>query len=258
MIKHHYFNHGNRLAYTDYGNPAGNPILIQHGLIASIEDIHLFDQLIEAGLRLICIARPGYGESSPHILENIAAWGQLIAGLVDELAITQFDILGMSSGAPYSYSIGYRLPQRTRNIFIFSGIPALYDPAVRAHWPYDINLNAEIPALKELAHRLFFTNLSSTDKSNKAIRDSMRNHAFGLALDFKIRCQPWGFNLSEVIAPVYLQHSRTDEQVPFVTADLTAKMLPRCHFHIRERGVHFTPEILEDFFQSILLPGVTT
>ena len=69
-------------------------------------------------------------------MRNIGEWGDIVAGLVDELAIAQFDVLGMSSGAPYSYAIGSGLPDRTRNIFIFSGTPALYDERVLAHWPY--------------------------------------------------------------------------------------------------------------------------
>jgi hypothetical protein len=40
-------------------------------LIASITDHHLFDRLLAAGIRLICIARPGYGESSPYVMANL-------------------------------------------------------------------------------------------------------------------------------------------------------------------------------------------
>ena len=76
---------------------------------------------------------------------NIAEWGEIVSILVDELKLSHFDILGMSSGAPYSYSIGYKLPDKVRNIFIFSGIPALYDDSVLAVWPYEVNKNADIP-----------------------------------------------------------------------------------------------------------------
>jgi hypothetical protein len=49
---------------------------------ASITDYHLFDRLIEAGTRLICIARPGYGESSRYVMINMAEWGDIVAVLV--------------------------------------------------------------------------------------------------------------------------------------------------------------------------------
>ncbi len=123
------------LSYTDTGSKNGFPILIQHGLIASIEDYDLFESLISLGTRLISIARPGYGESAPYNMKNIAEWGEIVSELVDQLRLSQFDVLGMSSGAPYSYSIGYALPDKARNIFIFSGIPALYDESVVSYWP---------------------------------------------------------------------------------------------------------------------------
>lgn len=117
---------GNSLSYAEYGDKNGYPILIQHGLIASINDPCLFERLIELGTHLICIARPGYGESSPIIMNNIAEWADIVSVLIDELKLSHFDILGMSSGAPYSYSIGYKFPDKVRNIFIFSGTLALY------------------------------------------------------------------------------------------------------------------------------------
>ena len=64
------YNNGMVLSYAEYGKQDGFPILVQHGLIASIRDYHLFDRLLEAGAHLVCIARPGYGESSPYRLST--------------------------------------------------------------------------------------------------------------------------------------------------------------------------------------------
>ena len=49
MMKTIQYAHGNTLSYAEYGSPGGFPILIQHGLIASIRPSHLFDRLIETG-----------------------------------------------------------------------------------------------------------------------------------------------------------------------------------------------------------------
>src|SRR5512137_529228 len=111
------YKNGNTLSYTEYGDKHGYPVLVQHGLIASITDYHLFDSLINAGKRVISIARPGYGESSPYPMVNIAEWGEIVSILVEELQVSKFDVLGMSSGAPYSYAIGYKLPDKVRNIY---------------------------------------------------------------------------------------------------------------------------------------------
>lgn len=246
------YKNGHSLSYVEYGDNNGYPILVQHGLIASIRDAHLFDRLIESGTHLICIARPGYGESSPYPMTNMAEWGDIVSVLVDELKISQFDILGMSSGAPYSYAIGYQLPDKVRNIFIFSGIPALYDEKVLSHWPYEVTKDASIAEMEDLAYKLFFSNLSKEDLEREDIKDSMMNNYFGIAQDFKLRCMDWGFKLSEVKENVYMQHSMTDDNVPFITAEITASLLPNCQLDIRKSGEHFSKDALDNFIKTVV------
>ena len=246
------YKNGNALSYAEYGNKNGYPILIQHGLIASITDYHLFDRLLESAIHLICIARPGYGESSPYVMNHIAEWGDIVSILVEEFRFSQFDVLGMSSGAPYSYAIGHKLPDKVRNIFIFSGIPALYDERILSHWPYAVKKNACILELETLAYELFFSNLSKEDLEKDDIKDSMKNHCFGIAQDLKLRSMDWGFKLSEIRGNVYMQHGRTDQNVPFITAEMTANLLPNCQFETRDIGEHFSKDVLDNFIKTVI------
>jgi len=247
----HYKN-GNVLSYTDFGDKNGFPILIQHGLIATITDYDLFEQLARLKTRLICIARPGYGESSPYEMKNIGGWGEVVAALVDELRLPQFDVLGMSSGAPYSYALGYSFPDKVRNLFIFSGIPALYDQRVVAQWPFEVKKDATIPEMEKLAQDLFFSNLSEADSKKPDIRDSMMNHGFGIAQDFRLRGRDWGFDLADLKAPVYMRHSKTDSAVPYATAVLTAGLLPNCTLQTIEDSPHFSGEALGEFIETMM------
>jgi len=243
---------GHVLSYAEYGNQKGFPILVQHGLIASISEYHLFDRLIETGKRLICIARPGYGQSSPYQMANMAEWGKIISILVDDLGLSQFDVLGMSSGASYSYAIGFKIPEKVRSIYIFSGTPALYDDEVLAYWPYPVQKNASMTEMVKVAKDIFFSNVTKEDMLRDEIRDSMANDCFGIAQDLRLRCMSWGFILPEVRPAVYMEHSKTDPEVPFVTAEITAKMIPNCQFDVRE-GEHFSKETLDQFIKNIML-----
>jgi pimeloyl-ACP methyl ester carboxylesterase len=244
---------GNRLSYAEYGDRNGYPVLVQHGMIASIDDYHLFDRLIEAGTRLISVARPGYGESSPYQMNDLAEWGDIVAALAGELNLSHLDVLGISSGAPYSYAIGYKLPGKVRNIFILSGTPALYNHHILAHWPYPVNKNAALAELQALARELFFSHLAEEDLSRNDVRDSMMNNCFGIAQDLRLRCMAWGFDLSDVREHVYMQHSRMDDQVPFITAEMTSRLLPDCQFEVRENGEHFSNQVLDDFIQRAMI-----
>ena len=246
------YKNGHALSYAEYGDKNGYPLLIQHGLIASICDYDLFEQLIEWGTHLICIARPGYGESSPYMMNNIAEWADIVSVLIDTLKLSQFDVLGMSSGAPYSYALGYKFPARVRNIFILSGIPALYDDNVLSVWPYAVNKNASLAEMEKLAGELFFSNVSHDDLQRNDIKDSMMNNCFGIAQDLRLRCKDWGFRLSEVSETVYIQHSRSDNAVPIRVAEMTAHLLPNCRLAISETDVHFSKGLLNDFIKTVM------
>ena len=86
------------ISYAEYGDKNGFPVLINHGMIASIRDGWLFDRLIRLGAHLVCIARPGYGESSPFQMQNIGQWADIVSVLIEELHLARFDVFGMSSG----------------------------------------------------------------------------------------------------------------------------------------------------------------
>ncbi len=238
------------LSYAEYGDRNGYPLLVQHGLIASIDDFDLFDRLLQNGARLICIARPGYGASSPCILDSLAGWADLVAPLVVKLGLARFDILAMSSGAPYGYSLAARFPQEVRHVYVFSGTPALYDAVVRSQWPYPPAGDQSLDELEALAHDLFFSGLSADDLKKNDVRDSMMNGCFGVAQDLKLRFLDWGFRLSDVKARVVMRHSKEDDSVPFQTAVRTAELLPDCELELLESGPHFSSEALDEFIRD--------
>jgi pimeloyl-ACP methyl ester carboxylesterase len=247
------YNNEYRLSYAEYSDKNGFPILTQHGLIASIDDYQLLDRLIRAGARLICIARPGYGESSFYEMNSFAEWGEIVSPLIERLGIRQFDVFGSSSGAPYSYSIGYRFPDKVRNIYIFSGIPALYDENILSMWPYPALKDGSIADLEDLSRQLFFSNLSADDLARNDIRDSMMNNCFGVAQDLKLRFVDWGFRLQDVREKVFMHHSKCDDNVPVQSAVRTAELLPNCELELTETGPHFSEEAFDDFIKNTIL-----
>ena len=84
------------------------------------------------------------------------------------------------------------------------------------------------------------------------IRDSMKHHGFGVAQDLKLRCNDWGFTLAQVPAKVYMQHCKEDDNVPFMTAKITASLLTNCQLNAVEKGGHFSREALHDFIQNVM------
>ena len=84
----------------------------------------------------------------------------------------------------------------------------------------------------------------------------MMNNCFGIAQDLKLRCVDWGFNVCDVRSNTYMQHSKQDQNVPFITASLTAVMLPNCKLEIREAGEHFSKESLDEFIRTTMIANL--
>ncbi len=249
-------NVGRKVAYEEYGDPFGFPILVQHGLIASIKDGDLFDLLVRNGARVICIARPGYGESAPFEMKNIGEWGKVVGRLVGTLDLERFDVLGMSSGAPYAYSVAHHLVDQARYVYIFSGIPAMYEDEVLAKWPFPVKKNVSIEEMQNLANDLFFSNLSEGDLLRNDIRDSIANDGFGLALDFRLRCMDWGFRLNQIRQKVFMRHARLDKSVPFECAKMTADILENCELLVDEGDIHFSTDSLDFFLKRTVVKNL--
>jgi len=252
MEKNVQYKNGYTLSYTDNGDKNGAALLIHHGLIASINDQSLFERLSAKGVRLIAIARPGYGRSSPYEMKNFAEWADIVSVLLDSLELAHFDVLGISSGAPYSYALGCRFPDRVRNLFVLSGVPALYDEQVLSFWPYPVKKNAGIAEMQELAYELFFAGLSAEELHGDDVQDSMMNHCFGVAQDLRLRGVDWGFRLCDVKGKVYMRHSRYDDSIPVITAEISAGLLADCQLEISEDTVHFSKEVLDDFIATTM------
>jgi pimeloyl-ACP methyl ester carboxylesterase len=178
----------------------------------------------------------------------------LNARFVEDLGLTHFDVLGMSSGAPYCYAIGSRFPEKARNLFIFSGIPALFDHEIQTHWPFDVKANASIREMQQLARGLFFSNLTEEDLCKDEIKDSMSHDCFGIGLDFRLRGMDWGFKLEDLKQTVLIRHARFDPAVPFITAELTSRMLSNCSLFVEENEIHFSEAAISVFFQSVIIP----
>jgi pimeloyl-ACP methyl ester carboxylesterase len=114
--------------------------------------------------------------------------GDIVSAVSEEPDPPRFDVLGISSGTPYSYAIGYQFPERVRNLYIFRGIPALDDEEAQSGWPYEVSREATIAGLQKVALDVFISDLRQEELAKAAIRDSVMHNCFGIAQDFKLRC----------------------------------------------------------------------
>src|SRR4051812_22843398 len=96
----HRLSDGRKLAWCEYGDPDGAPVLYFHGTPGSrIDPRPTSDEMRAAGVRVIAADRPGLGRSG-HAAgkRTYADWARDTADLADSISVEQFGILAYSCG----------------------------------------------------------------------------------------------------------------------------------------------------------------
>ena len=99
------------VAFQEYGDRTGTPVIFCHGWPSSCTMAQLTDEAARAlGIRIISPDRPGISGSSVQLDRKLSDWPSVVKRLLDELEIGEFRILAISGGAPYAYAAAVAAP----------------------------------------------------------------------------------------------------------------------------------------------------
>jgi pimeloyl-ACP methyl ester carboxylesterase len=262
------------LAFQEYGNVTGTPVLFCHGWPSSRTMAQLADQPARClGIRIISPDRPGISGSSIHLDRKLSDWPRLVEQLVNDLGIDAFRILAISGGAPYAYATAVAMPQRVRGIAIvggaipfaelkdFKGLLPLYRwmlafyrnrPRVlrqlfRLAQPF-LAFRAPIRLRPLLLKMLLLRPCDEVslrdDAAFEAIFESQRRawrgSAEGVMIDAQIYAQPWGFPIEDVRVPVRLWHGIEDRAFAVRLAEEIANRFPDCKARFVPNEGHYS------------------
>ncbi|PYJ33796.1 MAG: hypothetical protein DME88_07090 [Verrucomicrobia bacterium] len=114
------------IAFEEYGNANGEPVIFCHGWPSSRIMARLTDEPArDLGIRIISPDRPGISGSSLQPDRKLTDWPALVERIADHLAIRDFRMLAISGGAPYAYATAAAMPERVRAMAIVGGAPPL-------------------------------------------------------------------------------------------------------------------------------------
>src|SRR5207253_2308566 len=114
------------VAFEEYGDPNGVPVIFCHGWPSSRIMARLTDEPArDLGIRIISPDRPGISGSSLQPDRKLTDWPALVERIADHLAIRDFRMLAISGGAPYAYATAAAMPERVRAMAIVGGAPPL-------------------------------------------------------------------------------------------------------------------------------------
>jgi len=248
---------GRQLAYTEWGQPVGRPVLEFRGLPSSrTGDAIDLDMLARAQVRRITVDRPGLGLSDPQPGRTLLDWPADVRELANALGLEAFAVLGTSGGGPYAAACGYALPDRVRNVVLVSGLGPLDRPGalvgmnrgeattmtlarrvpMLAHWLVGAAVTAE-RVRPGMLYQGLVRALPPADRRVAAlprVRESLvdsytlafRQGVDGQVHDWGIIASPWGFRPEDIDLPVHLYHGGLDDRVPLHHARDLARRVP--------------------------------
>jgi pimeloyl-ACP methyl ester carboxylesterase len=259
---------GRQLAYREYGDPAGFPVLHCHGgLVCGLDVAPAATAARALGLRLIAPDRPGIGASSPQLGRDLAAFARDAGALADGLGLAEIGVLGWSMGGQYALALAHGLAGRVSRTAVVAGCLPLTDPANLArlnamdrrftemarHHPHEAE--AAFHALGETARRspAAYNELSAR---GLAAADADQIHALpapglagmaapalasaaGQVEEYRAWALDWGFSLAAVPGPVDVWQGDADTLVPPEWAATLASGLPNASLHLVPGAGHF-------------------
>jgi pimeloyl-ACP methyl ester carboxylesterase len=277
---------GTVIAFEEYGNAKGVPVIFCHGWPSSRTMARLTDEPARTlGIRIISPDRPGISNSTLQPDRKLTDWPRFVQRIVDHLDIGEFRMLAISGGAPYAYATAAAMPQRVRAIAIVGGAPALAEltdtKGLLPLYRWMLALHRTRP---RLLRRLFYLarpvlslrppirlrplllkvlllrpcdaeslrDAAAFEAIFESQRRAWRTSAEGVMADAQIYAQPWGFTIEDVRVPVRLWHGKQDRAFSVHLVEELAKRLPDCKAHFIEDAGHYSlpirhmREILED------------
>jgi pimeloyl-ACP methyl ester carboxylesterase len=114
---------GRNLTYLDVGDPHGPLVIHNHGGPGSRFEARLFATSASKNrLRLICVDRPGMGQSSRQKTRSYSGWADDLTTIADALGYREFGVTGWSEGGPWALAAAaYIDPLRLRHVSSIAG-----------------------------------------------------------------------------------------------------------------------------------------
>ncbi len=262
---------GRRLAWAEYGDPFGYPVILCHGVPGSRRQVPPFDALTsERHARLIVPDRAGYGLS-----DNVRGWGLVqwqrdMRALVDHLRLGDFAVGGVSGGAPFACALVAEFGERVSRLVLVSGVAPGYGlqigpPTLRRLELLVVQMSVRAPRLARLmmeplavvaalSPRTWLAAISlmvgESDRAELARRDihdmffddlprAVRQGASAIVRDLAIAASDWQLRLHEYPGAVEIVQGCDDRIVPADCASRLAFLFPQASVRLLTGEGHF-------------------
>jgi pimeloyl-ACP methyl ester carboxylesterase len=238
------------LTIDDVGDPGGAPVVYFHGGGDSRLSRHPDDAIASAlRVRLLAVDRCGPARR----FSTLRAWAE---ATLAELPVERFGVVGWSAGGPHALAVAAVAPSRVSRVALVGSMPP---PDLVRHLSRDVQAVMRVARVSPRAaarglerwgrQQVPPTGEASTDDAYARGRvESFRHGGMWLARELAYLGRPWGFDLSEVRAPVTLWWGDDDRVCLPPIADAYLERLPNAELK-RVEGTH---QLLFSHWRDIL------
>lgn len=263
---------GRPLAYAEFGDPEGAPLMYCHGFPGCrLEGALMESAAVESGFRLVAPDRPGYGGSDALPGRELLDWPSDLAALADHVGFGRFHLLGVSGGGPFALSCAARLRERLSAVGLIAPLGPLFEPPLfkAMHQPSRMILGVAgrfPPAANWLFRHVFGPTYRRHPERllrlqrrlspgadactlarpeveaalSRVMKEAVRRGPEGLLADLRIYLADWRFELADISLPVMIWHGLEDTVVPPEHSRRLADALPGVSVQFLEGEGHFS------------------
>ena len=261
-----------KLAYVEYGDLLGFPVVYCHGTPGSaVEGEFIQTTARRLGLRIIAVDRPGYGGTDPAPSLGYAGWAQIMLQLMTRLGIERYAVLGLSGGGPNALALAAADTGRVVGLSLVCPLGAFTAPELahaanpfatwllrQAHhqprW-FDRLLLRPVaafarkqPRLAVACMRLYNGRADRACLGRAAVaellahnlRRAFQQSSAGVARDFWVMQNPWDFSLAPITQPVQLWHGTADILLKPAHSQWIKSQLPHAELQLIPGAGHFS------------------
>ncbi|TAM68246.1 MAG: alpha/beta hydrolase [Microbacteriaceae bacterium] len=211
----------------------------------------------ECGIRLVSYGRPSCGGSSPQPGRSVGSAAVDVQQLADALGVERLAVMGASGGGPHALACAALLSERVVAVACLATL-APYG-ADGLDW-FDgmacdgASLRAAVrgrTVRAEYEHTAEFDPSSFVERDYAALDGDWSSLGAdvgragvagpdGLIDDDLAYVAPWGFDVTDVTAPVLLVHGGSDRVVPPTHSEWLLRRLPDAELWVRPRDGHIS------------------
>jgi pimeloyl-ACP methyl ester carboxylesterase len=259
---------GRTLAYTEYGDPEGTPVVYCHGTPGTrVSGTILREAAASLGVRVLAPDRPGFGQSEFGGDHTLREWASDVAALADALDCPQYGVLGFSGGAPFALACAAHAPERVTRCAVVSGFapPGVATGELEhtdrvgmgiAKWSTHLCRPLTWFARREIEAADQFTDVVGKPTDGDLadprvgetgrillsdVKEAVQQGSLPLAAEYGVLGSQWDFDLADVAAPTCVFHGMDDDRVPFAAAEHVASDLPDGRLVRYENADHYRP-----------------